>query len=77
MNKNVILFNLVEAKKVLDRTIKELETDFEYGEPELSVAMMHLSHHVNTAWNARDSTSGGVGDPMKTLIAMGLLTYRS
>lgn len=55
MNKNVILFNLLEAKEELDRTIKELETDLEYGEPELSVAMMHLFHHVNTARNARNS----------------------
>ena len=56
MNKNAILFNLVEAKEEIDRTIKELETDPEYGAAELSVAMMHLFHHVNTAWNARDST---------------------
>jgi hypothetical protein len=56
MNKSAILFNLVEAKEELDRTIEELETDSEYGEPELSVAMMHLFHHVNTAWNARHST---------------------
>jgi hypothetical protein len=53
MNKKAILFSLVEAKEELDRTIKELETDSEFGEPELSVAMIHLFHHVNTAWNAR------------------------
>ena len=56
MNKEFILFNLREAQEELDRTIKELDVDPEYGEPELSVAMMHLYHHVNTAWNARNST---------------------
>jgi hypothetical protein len=57
MNKNAILFNLVEAREELDSTINELESDLGYGEPELMVAMMHLFHHVNTAWNARNSTA--------------------
>ena len=56
MNKEVILFNLTEAQEELDRTVKELNEDSEYGEPEFSVAMMHFYHHINTAWNARDST---------------------
>jgi hypothetical protein len=56
MNKNFLLFNLREAQEEITKTINDLETDAEYDEPEFSVAMMHLYHHVNTAWNARHST---------------------
>ena len=57
MNTNYLLFNLREAREQLDQTIAALETDSDYGEPELSVEMAHLYHHVNTAWNARNSTA--------------------
>lgn len=56
LNNNVILFNLRETLEEIDRTIRELEENPEYSEAELSVAMFHLYHHVNTAWNARNST---------------------
>jgi hypothetical protein len=56
LNVNFALFNLREALEEIDQTIQNLETDLEYGEAEFSVAMMHLYHHVNTAWNARNST---------------------
>ena len=57
MNTKFLLFNLREAQEELEKTIKELESNADYGEPEFSVAMWHLYHHVNTAWNARNSTS--------------------
>jgi hypothetical protein len=56
MNKNFLLSNLREAQEEITKTINDLETDAEYDESELSVAMMHLYHHVNMAWNARHST---------------------
>ena len=56
MNTGFLLFNLREAQEEIEKTIRELETNSDYGEPEFSVAMMHLYHHVNTAWNARNST---------------------
>jgi len=56
VNTNFVLFNLREALEEIDQTVKSLETDPAYGEPAFSVAMMHLYHHVNTAWNARNST---------------------
>jgi hypothetical protein len=56
MNTNFLLFNLREAQEELDKTIKDLETETAYGEAEFSVAMWHLYHHLNTAWNARNST---------------------
>ena len=42
MNTNFLLFNLGEAREELDKTINDLETNADYGEAELSVAMMHL-----------------------------------
>jgi hypothetical protein len=56
MNKDYVLYNLIEAKEELDRTIQELQLELEYGDPEFSVAMQHLYHHLNTAWNARNAT---------------------
>src|SRR5262245_8236873 len=53
MNKIWILDHLREAHEELSRTIGELESDPEYGEGELYVAMAHLYHHLNTAWNSR------------------------
>lgn len=55
MNNDAILFHLGEAKEELDRTIKEIAADPEYGYGEFQVAMGHLYHHLNTAWNGRDA----------------------
>jgi hypothetical protein len=54
MNKEWVVWNLKEAQKELTRTIADLESDSEYDYPEFSVAMAHLYHHLNTAWNSRD-----------------------
>jgi hypothetical protein len=56
MNRDYVLFNLREARSELERTIREIETDTEYGHGDFVVAMGHIYHHVNTAWNARDSS---------------------
>lgn len=53
MNKDYVLYNLRDALKEIEDTIKDIESDPEYGEGEYSVAVNHLYHHVNTAWNAR------------------------
>ena len=53
MNKDNVLFHLREAAEELTRTIAEIEQDTEYDAPEFSVAMQHLYHHLNTAWNTR------------------------
>lgn len=52
MNKESISFHLEEAKEELDRTVEQI-TDTEYSEEEFQVAMGHLYHHLNTAWNGR------------------------
>jgi len=56
MNRKLVLFNLKEAKEELDRTIEAIEKDSRYGVAEYMVAMSHLYHHLNTAWNARRSS---------------------
>jgi hypothetical protein len=56
MNKRFVLFNLREAKEELERMIRELEDDPKYDDADFVVAMSHLYHHLNTAWNARDSS---------------------
>ena len=56
MNRNWVVFHLGEARDAIDETLKEIrETpDYDYGE--FWVAMQHIYHHLNTAWNARDAT---------------------
>ncbi len=54
MNKEWIIFHLKEALEEIERTIKDIETDPDYDFGEYSVAMTHLFHHINTAWNSRD-----------------------
>ena len=53
INRDFVLFHLREASEELTRTIREIETDSEYGIGEFGVTMMHLYHHINSAWNAR------------------------
>lgn len=56
MNKQWILFHLGEAFEELSRTVHELEHDTDFGEVELQVALTHVYHHLNTAWNSRATT---------------------
>ena len=57
MNKPWVLFHLREALEEIEATIKDIEEEPEYDGPEFSVAIAHLYHHVNTAWNSRHSTA--------------------
>ena len=56
MNRDAVLFHLREAKEELDRTIGEIQSDQSYDYGEFVVAMSHLYHHLNTAWNGRDAS---------------------
>jgi hypothetical protein len=62
MNRDWILFNLVEAQEELAKTIRDIKADLDYDYGEFLVAMQHLYHHVNTAWNSRDATSDQVAN---------------
>ena len=57
MNRDYILFHLREAREELDGTIRELEAQPDYDVGEFLVAIGHLYHHINTAWNARDASA--------------------
>jgi hypothetical protein len=56
MNRHIVSFHLREAAEELNRTIAELERKESYDVEEFRVAMGHLYHHLNTAWNGRDQT---------------------
>ena len=56
MNREHTLWQLHEAAEELQRTIREIERKPEYDYAEFVVAMQHLYHHLNTAWNARDES---------------------
>jgi hypothetical protein len=53
VNTNWIRFHLLEAKKELTQTISDI-TDSAYTDYEFEIAMAHLYHHLNTAWNSRN-----------------------
>ena len=57
MTREYVLWNLREAAEELSRTIQEMDKDPDYDSCELVVAMSHLYHHLNTAWNARLATA--------------------
>ena len=52
LNRPWILFHLHEALEELQGTIAEIERD-DYTSSEFAIAMQHLYHHLNTAWNSR------------------------
>ena len=57
MNKPYVLWNLNEAREAIGQLISDIETDADYDFGEFRVDMEHLYHHVNTAWNARESSA--------------------
>lgn len=56
MNKQWVLFHLNEALDELSRTVHELKTHPEGDDIEFELALIHVYHHLNTAWNARAVT---------------------
>ena len=56
MNKDYVLYNLGEAQEALGQLIADMKSDPEYDYGEYIVDMGHVYHHLNTAWNARDSS---------------------
>jgi hypothetical protein len=56
VNREWVLLHLNEAQEELSRTIQEIKDDPEYGYGDFWPAMQHLYHHLNTAWNARDTS---------------------
>jgi hypothetical protein len=57
MNRDHILLYLQEAQEQLARTIAEIRDDPEYDIGQYIVAVQHIYHHLNTAWNGRDASA--------------------
>ena len=57
MTQDYTLWNLREVAEALMGVIRRLEMDSDYGDEELAIAMNHLYHHLNTAWNARHAST--------------------
>ncbi len=55
MNRDYIVWNLRETSEQLATLTRELEGGGS-SEPEFYVAVAHLYHHINTAWNARNAS---------------------
>ncbi len=55
MNRELVLHNLTEAHQALSRMLEEARQDPEWGVGDLMAELPHLYHHINTAWNARES----------------------
>jgi hypothetical protein len=70
MNREHTLFHLREAAEELERTIRQIDVEPEYDYGEFLVAMQHLYHHLNTAWNARDAS------PERVAVASGADFFR-
>lgn len=55
MNRKLVLRNLTEPHEALTRMLEEAREDPEWGVGDLIADMPHFYHHLNTAWNARES----------------------
>jgi hypothetical protein len=65
MNSEWVLFHLREAEEELRRTIARLESTPDYDRGEFGVAMAHVYHHLNTAWNSQNETESAAHECAK------------
>ena len=56
MNKDYVLFHLMEAHEALSGMIADIQSNRAFDDPEFNVDLTHVYHHLNTAWNARNAT---------------------
>jgi hypothetical protein len=57
VNRELVLHHLAEAHQALTRMLQDAREDPEWGIGELVAEMPHLYHHINTAWNGRESSN--------------------
>jgi len=57
VNRELVLHELREAHDALSQLLHEAQRDPEWGIGDLVAEMPHLYHHINTAWNARNSSN--------------------
>ena len=53
-NKDIVKFNIEEAKEQLEEILNDIETDLEFSDVEFQISLEHAYHHLNFAWNARN-----------------------
>ena len=53
-NKDLIKSNLDEAREELESIISDINSDRDYSEGELRIALEHAYHHLNYAWHIRN-----------------------
>ena len=58
-----VAWNLEEAQEELTRILAAMKPGSEVDEAEFHVCMVHLYHHLNTAWNARNASSEDTASP--------------
>ena len=53
LNKASLVFHLEEALEELTFTIDNIKKDADYSNADFRIAIEHLYHHINFAWNTR------------------------
>lgn len=56
ISKSWIRFELQDAQEELTHIMDDLQNNSDYGAAEYQIAMAHLYHHINSAWNARHAS---------------------
>jgi hypothetical protein len=60
LGRDYIMWNLRESIETLERIVRDMDADTDYGVAEFCAAMSHVYGHINTAWNARHTSEEAV-----------------
>ncbi|MBO9667581.1 MAG: hypothetical protein J7501_12300 [Bdellovibrio sp.] len=61
MNHKFILYNFEEIQEEIETLMKKLKRG-DISHAELYSGVQHVYHHLNIAWNARDTEPGKIAD---------------
>lgn len=53
INLNIVTTNIKEAHEELQKIVQTMAKNANMDETELGIALAHIYHHLNFAWNAR------------------------
>lgn len=56
MNLKYIRYNLEEAQEEIENIMSQLKKGDQYSHAEFYSSIQHLIHHINIAWNARNTS---------------------
>ena len=60
MTKTSVFVKLLDESVLCWRPVDEIEATPDYGYGEFSVAVTHVYHHLNTAWNSKTESQARV-----------------